>query len=395
MTTTPSSSSRYDEWYADSSPPSISLTERSFQVPSSTVHEHGIHDSAGLLEGAQTDVSPTLTYAEASAMAQDRLASMYQVPRHHVRRLLHLSFTWIQPSYQIFDIGQLLYACSKAASFDDLPPVTSVIFTHADRFLGPLEKRGFEEQKWSKCIRERCGFVLGKLLSGPPSYDAVEAFMQQAACDVGAGRPHQTWIHSGISIRMACDLGLFSPDPPLDFYSENVDVKRLKRLFWALYSFDKAISVYLGRCPSITAVPNHFRHHNETVSTSTTGIAWTIPPPQPMDHSGEYHWEISASKETTFDTICNRALQTLTQKLNKVLQHLYCPSDELGRMHGRLLDAEEVGLRQENTQFYDITVKRIEHELRDWWTFVPPQLKFRSSHLAARQGLPVNIINLK
>ena len=61
------------------------------------------------------------------------------------------------------------------------------------------------------------------------------------------------WLYSGMAFRMAIDLGIHLPVDRLRAYVKSLtaeDVEIRKRLFWSCYTFDKAISLYLGRMPA-------------------------------------------------------------------------------------------------------------------------------------------------
>jgi hypothetical protein len=56
-----------------------------------------------------------------------------------------------------------------------------------------------------------------------------------------------------MAFRMAIDLGIHLPSDKLQAYVKNLtaeDVEIRKRLFWSCYTWDKAISLYLGRMPA-------------------------------------------------------------------------------------------------------------------------------------------------
>jgi hypothetical protein len=63
------------------------------------------------------------------------------------------------------------------------------------------------------------------------------------------------WLYSGMAFRIAIDLGIHLPSEKLGGYvrkfsAEDIEIR--KRLFWSCYTWDKAISLYLGRMPAFT-----------------------------------------------------------------------------------------------------------------------------------------------
>ena len=58
-----------------------------------------------------------------------------------------------------------------------------------------------------------------------------------------------------MAFRMAVDIGIHLPTEQLKMYVKSLspeDIEIRKRLFWSLYAWDKAISLYLGRMPNFT-----------------------------------------------------------------------------------------------------------------------------------------------
>ncbi|KAJ9669543.1 Nitrogen assimilation transcription factor nit-4 [Coniosporium apollinis] len=96
-----------------------------------------------------------------------------------------------------------------------------------------------------------------------PKLTTVQALALMSVREAGCGREAKGWVYSGMSFRMACDLGLnldsgvlsSSRDTNLDEADE--DARRIT--FWGCFLFDKCWSNYLGRLPqlptSIITVP--------------------------------------------------------------------------------------------------------------------------------------------
>ena len=58
-----------------------------------------------------------------------------------------------------------------------------------------------------------------------------------------------------MAFRMAIDMGIHLPTDKLQTYVKSLsdeDVEIRKRLFWSCYTWDKIISIYLGRMPNFT-----------------------------------------------------------------------------------------------------------------------------------------------
>ncbi|KAL4919728.1 fungal-specific transcription factor domain-containing protein [Aspergillus aurantiobrunneus] len=81
----------------------------------------------------------------------------------------------------------------------------------------------------------------------------VQALALMSVREAGCGREGKGWVYSGMSFRMAFDLGLNLESSSLvtrDLGEEEVDARRIT--FWGCFLFDKCWSNYLGRQPQFT-----------------------------------------------------------------------------------------------------------------------------------------------
>ncbi|KAF1939034.1 hypothetical protein EJ02DRAFT_266663 [Clathrospora elynae] len=91
-----------------------------------------------------------------------------------------------------------------------------------------------------------------------PALATVQALALMSVREAGCGREAKGWVYSGMSFRMACDLGLNLGMHSQDAIDENEeDARRIT--FWGCFLFDKCWSNYLGRMPQLpntmTTVP--------------------------------------------------------------------------------------------------------------------------------------------
>lgn len=78
-----------------------------------------------------------------------------------------------------------------------------------------------------------------------PRLTTVQALALMSVREAGCGREAKGWVYSGMSFRMACDLGLNldsgtlsgSRDSKLD--DEEIDARRIT--FWGCFLFDKLV----------------------------------------------------------------------------------------------------------------------------------------------------------
>ncbi|KAK5060238.1 hypothetical protein LTR84_010123 [Exophiala bonariae] len=85
----------------------------------------------------------------------------------------------------------------------------------------------------------------------------IQALALMSVREAGCGRESKGWVYSGMSFRMACDLGLNVDVSPINESSrladEDIDARRIT--FWGCFLFDKCWSNYLGRQPQLQ-LPN-------------------------------------------------------------------------------------------------------------------------------------------
>ena len=81
----------------------------------------------------------------------------------------------------------------------------------------------------------------------------VQALALMSVREAGCGRENKGWVYSGMSFRMASDLGLNVDAPAINDSSklsdEDIDARRIT--FWGCFLFDKCWSNYLGRQPQL------------------------------------------------------------------------------------------------------------------------------------------------
>ncbi|KAF9894603.1 hypothetical protein FE257_006491 [Aspergillus nanangensis] len=80
----------------------------------------------------------------------------------------------------------------------------------------------------------------------------VQALALMSVREAGCGREGKGWVYSGMSFRMALDLGLNVDSTSLatrNLDEEEVDARRIT--FWGCFLFDKCWSNYLGRQPQL------------------------------------------------------------------------------------------------------------------------------------------------
>jgi hypothetical protein len=137
---------------------------------------------------------------------------------------------------------------------------------------------------------EEARICLGMDTLKPSAIPTIQALLQQSAREIAFGRSSQGsrsryqlifyltkceigWLYSGMAFRMAFDMGIHLPSDKLQAFVKSLsteDIEIRKRLFWSCYTWDKTISIYLGRMPNFLpdtdGVPLSFsKRHPPTV----------------------------------------------------------------------------------------------------------------------------------
>ncbi|KAL9102694.1 MAG: hypothetical protein Q9163_002185 [Psora crenata] len=82
-----------------------------------------------------------------------------------------------------------------------------------------------------------------------PKLATVQALALMSVREAGCGREARGWVYSGMSFRMACDLGLNIDSGSKSLDEAEVDARRIT--IWGCFLFDKCWSNYLGRQPQL------------------------------------------------------------------------------------------------------------------------------------------------
>ncbi|KAF1362927.1 hypothetical protein EJ07DRAFT_105100 [Lizonia empirigonia] len=99
-------------------------------------------------------------------------------------------------------------------------------------------------------FREAKRLIMEQDLHEVPALATVQALALMSVREAGCGREAKGWVYSGMSFRMACDLGLNLGMHSTDAIDEvEEDARRIT--FWGCFLFDKCWSNYLGRMPQL------------------------------------------------------------------------------------------------------------------------------------------------
>jgi len=125
----------------------------------------------------------------------------------------------------------------------------SVVCSHSSRFV---------VKELGDTLVSRARLLMGGEILKESSITTVQALLQLSAREMGHGLISQAWLYSGMAFRMSMDLGLHLSTESISSLSHLTPTDRevRKRAAWSCYLWDKAISLYLGRTPTMTAPPS-------------------------------------------------------------------------------------------------------------------------------------------
>lgn len=95
--------------------------------------------------------------------------------------------------------------------------------------------------------------IFDELRQGICTIPTVQTLLLLSAQECSYGNSAQAWVYSGIAFRLIDHLGICFDGQryagSVTLSDEDVEIRR--RLFWSCYFWDKIISLYLGRSPSL------------------------------------------------------------------------------------------------------------------------------------------------
>lgn len=189
-----------------------------------------------------------------------------------------------------------------------------------------------------------------------PRLVTVQALALMSVREAGCGREAKGWVYSGMSFRMAQDIGLNLELGALErerMSEQEIDARRIT--FWGCFLFDKAWSNYLGRIPLIPN--NSFNVSKFDVFPDEDSELWAPFPDTGVDHSLAQPSRIRAA-----------ALQMakLCEISSDLLVFFYHPN-HLGRSNGRAVELKKLS--------------ELHRRLEDWRRQLPVEFEPKEGQL--------------
>lgn len=251
--------------------------------------------------------------------------------------------------------------------------------------------RGLLEESYDR------GAVFGKharsmlfedLNKGACAVPTVQTLLLLSAQECSFGNSTQAWTYSGLAFRLMDHIGICLDGErypgSVSLTDEDIEIRR--RVFWSGYFWDKMISLYLGRSPSlqlsassppqIMCMASHPLRSNKpftdqsTVDNSAEDELW-VPFGMPPDGQAWNYPPATAHSASCFMSMCRLSLI-----FNEILIHMYDP----------ILQNTESEMQE--------CLQEQEPALLQWWDELPHFLKLEPSDLPPRAP-PSHIITMK
>ncbi|GAM88549.1 hypothetical protein ANO11243_065820 [Dothideomycetidae sp. 11243] len=197
-----------------------------------------------------------------------------------------------------------------------------------------------------------------------PRITTVQALALMSVREAGCGRESRGWVYSGMSFRMACDMGLHldsgalaaarngPPDPAHE------DARRIT--FWGCFLFDKCWSNYLGRLPQLS--PNIITCPKYDVFPDEEASDW-----MPYGDSGV----VTAHRQPARTRAVALQISSLCEISSDLMRFFYNPSVQTdpARARGKHAELKKLG--------------EIEIRLERWRRELPKEMEPRDGALSS------------
>lgn len=323
-------------------------------------------------------------------------APRVNLPKEVSEELLKFHWCWIHPLFLFvyrpaFTRGMTLVN-SQPGSPD--PPYYSetllkVMTSHCARFLNhDIYQQHFNTRytsvEFMQQTTQEARVSLAMETLNSSSVSTIQALLQQSAREIVFGRASQGWMYGGMAFRMAFDMGIHLPSDKLQNFVKslsNEDIEIRKRLFWSCYTWDKVLSLYLGRMPAFTPltdeVPLSF------LDDFTDTAPWSPyygEAPDPQARALPHY-----PPTPGYIVSCFQQLSKLCVIINDLMQNVY--SADAGTK--RCEDPHPTDAKTNNEEPF----MRISRSLHDWWLSLPSHLRVSIDRMP-KLAPPIHIMSL-
>lgn len=191
-----------------------------------------------------------------------------------------------------------------------------------------------------------------------PRLTTVQALAMMSVREAGCGREAKGWVYSGMSFRMAQDLGLNLNLGGINTDNEHMDEQEIdarRVTFWGCFLFDKCWSNYLGRLPQLPK--NSYSVPKYDVFPTEEAEDWC-----PYTDSGFDQSQRQPSRTRTVGL----QLSKLCEISSDLLLFFYHPN-HIGRSNGKSVELKKLS--------------ELHRRLEDWRKELPKELEPKEGQL--------------
>lgn len=329
-----------------------------------------IGGTSHLIHEGDENVSPIEADSEAAQTDEDPITGWSEVTkdRQLVMHLLNMYWNWHYPffttlSKQLFwrDFTKGKPASAPKVSFYCSSPLVNAMLALGCHFTdvpGAFACPGDSRTKGDHFLAEAKRLVFDHDEYATPSLTTTQALALMSVREAGCGREARGWVYSGMSFRMAQDLGL-NLDSGLvtgdkgQMNEDEIDARRIT--FWGCFLFDKTWSNYLGRLPQLPK--NSYNVSKYEVYPNEDSDAWT-----PYTDSG---FEQALSQPARTRAV-GLQLTKLCEISSDLLLFFYHPK-HIGRSSGKSVELKKLS--------------ELHRQLEDWRKDLPPEFEPKEGQL--------------
>lgn len=316
------------------------------------------------------DLHPTATDIE--SQRRERLVSnawQQRVLEEHsgipepFQTLLNVHWCWIQPLFNF------IYRPAFTRDMQSLGPYYShtllnAVLSHSIRWAksDPNTRRILDESYDGGAVfgKHARSMLFEELSKGVCTIPTIQTLLLLSAQECSLGNTTQAWTYSGLAFRLIDHLGIHVDGErypgSVQFSDEEVEIRH--RVFWSCYFWDKVISLYLGRSPSLkhTMVSPPQIMFDDSAENELW-VPFGAPPLQTAP------WKYPPA--TAHSASCFLSMCRLSVIFNEILIHMYDPL-----------------MQNTEAEILECLVAQ-EPALQQWWEELAPYLKLDPAALPA------------
>lgn len=330
-----------------------------------------IGGTSHLIYEGDENVPPAEADSAVTQPDDDPITSWSEVTkdRQLVIHLLNMYWNWHYPFFATLskepfwrDFTRGKPASAPKVSFYCSTPLVNAMLALGCHFTdvpGVLATPGDSRTKGDHFFAEAKRLVFDHDEYASPSLTTTQALALMSVREAGCGREARGWVYSGMSFRMAQDVGLNLDSSGLvtgdkdQMNEDEIDARRIT--FWGCFLFDKTWSNYLGRLPQLPK--SSYNVSKYEVYPAEDSDSWA-----PYTDNG---FDQSLSQPARTRAI-GLQLSSLCEISSDLLLFFYHPK-HIGRSSGKSVELKKLS--------------ELHRQLEDWRKDLPPEFEPKEGQL--------------